>query len=233
MSRHLAIGDIHGCYDALRTLCDFVGLCKDDTLITLGDYSGKGPDALAVIDWLSRINLTHRLIPLRGNHDIMMLKARTSEAKFRKWINAGGDTTLRSYTPFGRKLGMLTDIPESHWNFLDNHLQPFFETETHFFVHANASPDIPLHSQSDFKLYRKKFNNPSLHKSGKIMVCGHTAQKSGVPVTNGHAICLDTFAHGRGWLSCLHIESGIIYQANQHGQTRQLRLDALHSNNSE
>ncbi|MBV5319278.1 MAG: serine/threonine protein phosphatase [Desulfobulbaceae bacterium] len=232
MSRHLAIGDIHGCYEALRTLWDFVGFREDDTIITLGDYSGKGPDTLAVIDWLSRINRTHKLIPLRGNHDIMMLNARMSAAKYRKWINLGGDMTLRSYNPISRKIGKLTDIPESHWDFLDNHLQPFFETDTHFFVHANASPGLPLHKQPDLKLYQKKFKNPSPHESGKIMVCGHTAQKSGVPVTNGHAICLDTFAHGRGWLSCLHIESGIIYQANQYGQTRQLRLNELEINNS-
>ena len=37
MSRTLAIGDIHGCLTALRTLADIVAFHDDDTLITLGD----------------------------------------------------------------------------------------------------------------------------------------------------------------------------------------------------
>lgn len=35
MKRNLAIGDIHGCYDALRLLCEFVELRTDDTIILL------------------------------------------------------------------------------------------------------------------------------------------------------------------------------------------------------
>jgi hypothetical protein len=38
MTRHLAIGDIHGCFQALRTLADFIGIRAEDVLITLGDY---------------------------------------------------------------------------------------------------------------------------------------------------------------------------------------------------
>lgn len=49
MPRHLVIGDIHGCYDALRALLNLVEPGEDDVLITLGDYVNKGPDTQAVI----------------------------------------------------------------------------------------------------------------------------------------------------------------------------------------
>ena len=58
------------------------------------------------------------------------------------------------------------------------------------------------------------------------MVCGHTAQKSGVPLVTGHAICLETWCSGRGWLSCLDLGSGLVHQANQGRATRVVRLPA-------
>lgn len=227
MPRHLAISDIHGCYDALCTLCDFVGLRNDDILITLGDYVNRGPNSNAVLDWLVHHDALHQLQPLRGNHDIMMVNARENDSEYRKWIDVGGDATLRSYAPFEGDKGSLVDIPDAHWDFLTNRLLPYFETETHFFVHANAYPEMPLNEQPDFMLYWERFDDPPLHESGKTMVCGHTSQKSGLPVTNDHAICIDTKAYSAGWLSCLHVEAGIIWQANQRGESRQLYLDEL------
>lgn len=226
MSRHLAIGDIHGCYDALRSLCDLVELRNDDTIITLGDYPNRGPNTNGVIEWLIALKSNYKLLPLRGNHDIMMLNARGEEREYRDWINVGGDKTLRSYAPVDSELGSLADIPESHWNFLQS-LLPYYETENHFFVHANAYPDMPLAEQPDFMLYWEQYDNPPLHEFGKTMICGHTSQKSGLPVRNSHSICIDTFACGGGWLSCLHVESGMIWQSNQNGETRQLWLDEL------
>lgn len=143
MARHLAIGDIHGCYDAFRTLCDFVKLRKDDIVVTLGDYPDRGPNTNAVLDWLIHLSEMHDLKPLRGNHDIMMLDARTGKSKYRRWCDVGGDATLRSYAPFDGDAGKLDDVPEHHWRFLADELLPYFETDTHIFVHANAYPDMP------------------------------------------------------------------------------------------
>ncbi|WP_230849330.1 metallophosphoesterase [Planctopirus limnophila] len=233
LKRHLAIGDIHGCYDALRKLCDFVELGPEDTIITLGDYPNPGPDTNAVLDWLIYLQSAYDIRPLRGNHDIMMLNAREDDSSYRKWIDVGGDKTLQSYAPFDGDTGSLSDIPESHWDFLENNLLSYFETETHFFVHANAYPEISLADQPDFMLYWEPYDNPPKHESGKIMVCGHTSQKSGLPIANSNAVCIDTWAHGGGWLSCLHVESGMIWQSNQHGETRRLWLDELRCDDAE
>jgi serine/threonine protein phosphatase 1 len=56
------------------------------------------------------------------------------------------------------------------------------------------------------------------------MVCGHTAQKSGLPRDHGHAVCIDTWVYGKGWLTCLDVATGEFWQANQRGQTRAGRL---------
>ena len=162
----------------------------------------------------------------------MMLKARENDSEYRKWIDVGGDKTLQSYAPLDSYSGTLADIPDAHWRFLQNDLLPYFETESHFFVHANAYPDLPLEDQPDFMLYWEQYDNPPQHESGKMMVCGHTSQKSGLPKSNPYSVCIDTWACGDGWLSCLHVESGMIWQSNQRGVTRRLWLDDLYGNDA-
>ena len=110
---------------------------------------------------------------------------------------------------------------------LEKETRPWYETETHFFVHANVYADCPLQEQPDFMLYWEKFDDPPPHESGKIMVCGHTSQKSGLPRSIGHAVCIDTRVYGQGWLTCLDTGAGQFWQANQRGQTRQGWLDEV------
>jgi len=217
--RHLAVGDIHGCFKALTTLAAFVPFTPEDVIITLGDYVNRGPDSCAVLDWLIAYAKKNKLIALRGNHELMMLQARESDQDCKEWVKCGGDATLASYSPFGDP-GRLVDIPDSHWEFLEEQTRAWFEIDTHFFVHANAHPDCPLQEQPDFMLYWESFDGPPPHESGKTMVCGHTSQKSGKPKNIGHAICIDTWAYGNGWLTCLDVGSGKYWQANQHGETR-------------
>jgi len=214
MARHLAIGDIHGCITALSTLIEFVNPRSDDTIITLGDYIDRGPDPAAVVDFIIELGKSHKLVALRGNHEIMMLDSREKESWFQPWMGYGGDATLRSYG------GSLDNVPAEHFDFLHNDLVCDYECESHFFVHAFAEADVRLEDQSDATRYWRKYRNPQPHCSGKIMVCGHTAQRSGLPLNDGHAVCIDTWAHGDGWLTCLDVESGTIWQANEAGETR-------------
>jgi len=227
LTRHLAIGDIHGCYTAFQSLIESINLRDDDVLITLGDYCNRGPNTAAVLDYLIQAHSKGCLRPLRGNHEIIMLGARDSELELKRWLEVGGTSTLLSYAPSDGAPGELTDIPDSHWRFLESNLLPYYETDNHFFVHANAYPDIPLEDQPDFMRYWERFNDPPKHQSGKIMVCGHTSQKSGLPVSNGNAICIDTWAFGSGWLTCLDIDSGRLWQSNEQGENRQMWLDEL------
>ena len=228
MARILAIGDIHGCYSAVQTLYALLDVRPEDTLVTLGDYTGKGPDSRKVIDWLIQTQHRCNLVTICGNNDLLMKNARKSKKHLQRWLNAGGQETLRSYTPRNRKKVSIEDIPHDHWQFLDRFLQPIFITPSHFFVHANVAPGVALEEQPDSYLFWKKFKRPVYHYSGKTMVCGHTSQKTGLPDVCGRAICIDTKAfHEKGWLSCLDVENNIVYQASQRGKTRQFRLSGI------
>ena len=214
MSRHLAIGDIHGCITALSTLVEFVDPRSDDTIVTLGDYVDRGPDPAAVVEYVLALSQSQTVVSLRGNHEIMMLDSRDKKSWFQPWMGYGGEATLQSYG------GSFEGVPEEHFDFLHNGLVSYHECDSHFFVHAFADADIPLDEQTDATLYWRKYKNPQPHCSGKIMVCGHTAQRSGLPLNDGHSVCIDTWAHGEGWLTCLDVESGTIWQANEQGDTR-------------
>jgi len=217
--RILAIGDIHGCFPALTALEKYVPFTPSDKLVTLGDYIDRGPDSRAVLDWLIAHKREDRLIPIRGNHELMMCAARESDRYFDAWVAYGGDQALNSYAR-PHHGGNLQDVPEAHWDFMERGCRAYFETDTHFFVHANVYPNLPLNVQTDHKLYWDKFNDPLPHVSGKTMVCGHTPQKNGLPRSIGHAICIDTWVYARGWLTCLDVESGRYWQANEKRDVR-------------
>jgi serine/threonine protein phosphatase 1 len=223
--RILAIGDIHGCSKAFDTLLEAVQPAQDDLIITLGDYVDRGPDSHGVLDRMIALQSRHRVIALCGNHDLMMIQSRDADGEDPAWLAFGGLETLASYALTGKE-GTLADVPESHWDFLEG-LKYWYETETHFFVHARVHPEVPLSEQPDHELlWEKLVPDQPPHISDKTMICGHTSQKTGVPLDLGHAICIDTWVYGDGWLTCLEVETGKFWQANQEGELRTAWLDS-------
>ena len=224
--RILAIGDIHGCARALDALLAAVAPTPDDLVVTLGDYVDRGLDSAGVLNRLIRLAETHPLVALRGNHEELMLKARHDAGSLELWRNCGGDAALISYSPFDEDGGRLADVPDEHWAFLDERCVDIHETGTHFFVHAGVRPNLPLNEQTPLVLRWETFHDPPPHVSGKTMVCGHTPQKGGRPRNLGHAVCIDTHAHADdGWLTCLDVNSGDVWQANERGQVRRFPID--------
>lgn len=217
MGRTLAIGDIHGCVVALRALAESVPFEADDMVITLGDYVDRGPDSAGVLDWLIEREAKGRLIPIRGNHDEMMLGARQFGGG--SWLACGGDTTLESYKRDGQ-FGTVDDVPAAHWEFLESKCRLYYGTESHLFTHGTPVSDVPVADQPAFALLWNFWDSPSPHCSGKMLVCGHSTQESGRPLSIGHAICIDTGAGSGGWLTCLDVESGEYWQTDNDGRTR-------------
>ncbi len=215
--RTLAVGDIHGCATAFDQLLEAVNLRPEDKLITLGDYVDKGPDSKAVLERLLYLYENHQLVPLKGNHELMMLDAFQGRDDRNVWVTGGGKATLVSYNNQDQEHSLST-IPEHHLHFVGQHCLDWYETDNHIFVHANLDPDLPLHKQSEHDLFWQKIYPRRRHYSGKIVVCGHTSQKDGCPVNMGHQICIDTWACGQGWLTCLDVDTGKIWQTNQQRQ---------------
>jgi len=156
-----------------------------------------------------------------GNHEQMMLAARTSHNKFSDWLQNGGDATLRSYAGVR---GSFRDIPAEHWQFLEQRLVNYIETDTHIFVHANAVPNMKMSEQPDYMLRWERCDNIVAHESGKVIVCGHTPQISGRPLNRGFAICIDTNACGGGPLTCLDAVSGRLWQAEATGRVSRFHI---------
>lgn len=225
--RTLAIGDIHGCSRALDTLLQIIEPQPRDIIITLGDYVDRGPDSKGVLDRLLALDLRCRLKPLLGNHDLMMLAAREDQQHFDEWLQCGGKQALQSYHA-GHDYETIADaVPVEHWRFLKQRCIPYHETATHIFVHANVYPDVPLAEQPDYMLYWERLEADVWrpHESGKVMICGHSSQRSGRPLVLERAVCLDTWVYGDGWLTCLDVKSEIFWQTNQHGESRTGNLE--------
>jgi serine/threonine protein phosphatase 1 len=224
--RVLAIGDIHGCLGPLDDLLAWVKPEPDDVLITLGDYVDRGPDTRGVLDRLIALKQARPVICLRGNHELMMVDAwRGGRGEKNMWLGVGGVQALGSYGRAPGKTGTLDDVPPEHWHFLQNELVDYHESELFIFVHAGLEYALEMTEQSDSALFWESLGADLSHYSGKTVICGHTSQKSGVPKVVSGGVCIDTYAHGGGWLTCLEAISGRYWQVDQLGRTREGRVD--------
>ncbi len=220
MSRTIAIGDMHGCATALVRLLDEIQPTSKDIVIGIGDYVDRGMESARVIDTLIDLVSQCRFIPLIGNHEIMMYKAlQGGKQDFQFWYQHGGSATLASYG------GDIQYIPQHHLTFL-SHCVRFYETDTHFFVHANYEPDLPLIEQPDEILFWRHVGDypPGPHISGKIAVVGHTPQTEGDILDLDHLKVIDTYCYGDQWLTAVDVDSGMIWQANNLGKLRTSKM---------
>lgn len=215
----LAIGDIHGCSKALDALLQATESQQYDHFITLGDYVNKGPDTKGALDRLISLYNQGLLTPLRGNHELKMLVAKDLQTQTFQEEVLIDQQTMNSYG-MDEQEGRLDSIPDQHWSFIESSCVDYWEGEDVFCVHATVNPLIPLAAQLSQKLFWEKFDYPAPHISGKTMICGHTSQSSGLPLSIGHAICIDTRACGGRWLTGMDIQTGQFWQANQQGETR-------------
>lgn len=210
--RTIAVGDIHGCYQAIKSLMNVIQPTWDDRLVFLGDYVDRGPDSRLVIDLLLELEENCHTVFLMGNHEIMLREVLLG-APSEPWLSVGGKETLASYG------GSLNRIPDSHRRFFEM-LLPHFETDNHLFVHANYLPQLSLDHQPEEVLFWLHLTDffPRPHSSGKHAVCGHTPQPEGKIGRFGHLTCLDTGCFSGYWLSALDLTDGTQWQANLDGK---------------
>ncbi|CAL2095181.1 metallophosphoesterase family protein [Tenacibaculum sp. 190524A02b] len=218
-----AIGDIHGCYTALKTIFNQFIIQEKDTVVFLGDYIDRGPNSKEVIDWLIQNQNNYNFKFILGNHEIMMQTAKVSSERLSEWLYFGGSNTLSSYK-IGNDVNWADKITSSHWNFIDNCL-PYFELNNFIFVHAGLELKKSLSQQNKHHLFWKKFERPEKYMEGKTVICGHTSRKNGQIANFGHTICIDTYAYGGKWLTCLNVETKDYIQTNNQGRVRKSNLN--------
>lgn len=213
--RIIAIGDIHGCSVALSALIKVLAVKPNDTIVTLGDYVDRGPDSKGVLNQLIELGQYCRHVPILGNHDQMMLDARYDPGQREYWLRCGGRIALDSYCDGGT----LDDVPADHFRFLEQ-CAAYFETDTHFFVHANYDASVPLDCQSEHELRWLSLREfiPPAHESGKIAVVGHTPQPDVLDL--GYLIGIDTGCWKEGWLTALDVHTCQNWQVDKYGVLR-------------
>ena len=216
--RTIAVGDVHGCATAFDKLMEAIAPDSSDTIVALGDYIDRGPGSRDVIERLIRLADQCELVPLLGNHEVMLLMSRESNEERDFWLDCGGRETLESYG------GEFESIPAAHFEFLDR-CGASFETDTHIFLHANYDAARPLEEQNEYVLFWKHLTTemPKPHSSGKTAVVGHTPQTDGEILDVGHLICIDTCCFGGGWLTAMDVATKQLWQVDRDGRLREPR----------
>lgn len=214
--RLFAIGDIHGCNTALETLLGQLNLKRADTVVLLGDIVDRGPGTRQVIERLMELQSECQMHFIMGNHEQMLLRALDHTPEMPKWLLYGGREVLESYDIDSGPQA----IPEAHLEFLRS-ARDYYETPTEVFVHGSLEPGLPLSEQNEVWLRWTRFTGQEEPlETGQRVICGHTAQKSGLPLPIRGWVCIDTYAYGDGWLTCLDVQTDEFYQANEQGEFR-------------
>lgn len=215
--RVIAIGDIHGCSDALSGLIEVISPQVSDTIVMLGDAIDRGPDSRGVVSLLLDLADRCTLVPIFGNHEEMLLAAIDRPSTTATWLGCGGRETLKSYG-----VSQPSQVLRDHVLYMRT-WRDYFETATHFFAHGNYDPRQPLERQ-EWGFQRWESLGPVLpapHESGKLAVLGHTSQKSGELLRADHLVCIDTFCCGGKWLTAYDTTNDRFYQVGPDGRRRE------------
>ncbi len=193
----VAIGDIHGCFDALTSLleaCETITAENEARFVFLGDYVDRGPDSRGVIDLLMRKQRAEpdRFICLAGNHEEMLIRAAApgrTDQELMTWWGNGGEATLDSYG-----VSDPGDLPQDHLDWIGSRPVSFPEYGQ-LFVHAGIRPGIPIAAQSrrDLLWIREPFLSSEIDH-GVLIVHGHTPTQSRTPDLRPNRLNLDTGA---------------------------------------
>jgi len=207
--RTYAVGDVHGRLDlllrAIQAISDHVGE-GSFRVVMLGDYVDRGPDSRGVIEFLMALQRRWPVVCLKGNHEELMIQAIADPGNRRleRWLEYGGDQTLRSY---GLGKDDLADVPPEHLRWMAS--LPTTTGDKHrIYVHAGLLPGTPAHRQKEetFLWIRERFLQARPGEFEAHVVHGHTPVWEGKPDPAApelleHRTNLDTGAFATGVLT--------------------------------
>lgn len=205
----VVIGDVHGCLDQLHNLLAQIAADPDGenaNIILVGDYTDRGPHSAETLNFLMQNERVGMFTCLMGNHDRMLLNfLADGPTNGPRWLQLGGDDTLRSFGIFGGEgptgTARLTDqsvkLRAAMGDDLINWLadRPLWrQTGNVVITHALTDPMLPMDQQVESTLIWAR-PDKRLHArfDGTWVVHGHTIM-SGPRIAHGH-IAIDTGAY--------------------------------------
>lgn len=220
--RAYVIGDIHGCFSAMK---DFLAQIEADnqelkasktSLIFLGDLIDCGPESKSVLEFLCHYRPDFaEIVYITGNHEECFSAILSGQPQLMyPWFESGGRDTARSYgvenlghihidvKPLYNQLR--NKVPQSHIDFLSI-FKDYHVFGDYLCVHAGIKPKTPLEKQKpkDMHWIRSPFINYKKSHS-HIVVHGHTVIESAKHF--GNRIAIDTGAGKGGRLSAVCLE---------------------------
>jgi serine/threonine protein phosphatase 1 len=211
MSRTIAIGDVHGCYNTLLKLIR--KLPKNSKLIFLGDLCNRGKYTKEVIEFVIKNN--HRC--LIGNNEAMMYKYLRSSVLWRKNPSGRGKTTIQSY----KKDSKPRKTIEKHLQWIKSlplYLELKLNNKKLFLTHGFGLPYYKRkdHKSSTIPLYTNRFDDKTYMKNWEdfekykvINIFGHCVFKE--VMLGKNFIGIDTGCVGGNKLSAINLETFKVY----------------------
>ena len=176
------IGDIHGCSKTFVGLLEKINLTFGDELFLLGDYIDKGLNSKAVLDHIISLKKEgYKIIPLRGNHEDMLLGNYIGET-VKGWFDLADKELLSS---FG--IENLKGMSEDYIQFCNN-LEYYHSEKDFIAVHAglnfsnynpfeNADKPDPFANKEDLLWIRNWYDKINYEwLENRIIVHGHSPQ---------------------------------------------------------
>ena len=75
-NRLIAIGDVHGCIQALDAVLESINPTSDDRIIFLGDMIDQGRESREVLERIIALKRQCEVVLIQGNHEEMLYAAR-------------------------------------------------------------------------------------------------------------------------------------------------------------
>ncbi len=213
-----AVGDVHGCRDALGSLLDAIAVDSANRgergrprVVLLGDLVDRGPDSSGVLELLCSAEFEDRFDAtlIRGNHDecvLDVLDDPESDEALAWLMRHGGAEMLESYgidlrdASAAASLRRFVDIlPRRHRALLEGTGSGFREGEL-YLVHGGIDPRLALADQDPAvtRVIRHGFlDHPGPFEAR--VVHGHSSTRSGDVEVHPHRIAVDT---GAGFHGC-------------------------------
>lgn len=170
MTRQFCISDIHGCCKTFQSLIDRIALTRDDHLFLLGDYINRGPNSKGVLDTIMSLqDQGYPVHVLRGNHDQMLLDARSDIRAEMMLMQNGGEHTLASF-----RVKRFAEIPEPYFELLQKSAY-YLEIGEWLLVHAgfNFKSAMDYRIDTNAMLWMRNFKAKRKQLQGRRIVHGH------------------------------------------------------------